>query len=1426
MALKIGELFATLNLATGDFNKGLKGAQALFKKAGLAIADMGLGAAESMVNIGKSFESAMSDVQAISGATGDELKKLRDTAKEYGSSTAFTATESAEALKYMALAGWDANQSVEALPGVLDMAAASGMDLAAASDAVTDYISAFGLEAKDATYMADAMAKAQATANTSAQQLAEAWGNSASAMHSAGQDMETTTAALMVFADQGLKGSEAGTALTAIMRDITQKMENGAIKIGQTAVKVQDAQGNFRDLNDIMADVTAATEGMGNAQAQAALQSTFTARSIQGVNKLMTAGIGQFNEYEEAVRGSAGTASDQAKTMLDNLSGDIKLFESALEGVQLDMYESADGILREAVQGATDVVTAFQAVVNSGFATDALEEMLLTSFDLIENIGSKVVDGFDKGLQAFTRILPTISKSLTSGLQRLIAGAGKRMPKLIKGLLKPIPGMLKDFFTDVLPELTSAAFDLASELVENVVRMLPDLIPVLVKGIAGLVPKLLGGVGKVVQGLGKGIANAFGVGFDAEDMLDAFLENVDQDYMADIKAQIDGEFDYEPVLSAAEEAIEAVRTALSGLGLDEATATAIEEAVRTGSGIELFETTLTNLDVDPEAAGKVAGDIEAAMGKINGALTGLGLSEEAQNKISDLIAEGATKDQIQQALESFGVDTTKAGQIAADIDSAQQQINGALVKLGIDENTAKTLSRGIGSNGKLINMCLTALKVPQDVIDTVMSSYDTVANDITGKITGVFQDIYDTLTDGKTDTDEIMGQLESEVRGVYSQAVEQITKWRDEELAKLDSSSTTYETDSQAIIDKANEMTTQLGTQEQAALAFLTSMANKSTEIVNQNKGQLDQILADTQAIVDQINQMAQSTSVEAMAFDAVTSGAASNARTVGQALDFAYATMLQAQNKAAEKYSTAIDKANAEQKDILAKEWNQTNAEIAKAYESDLAKLFQGIANATVDPSALSNIQQNVQKLDVFGSIADWIKDGAASSNAPAELESVFREWASSQDWGDAFTDQIWESIRQEGLSGGLGSNADAFGAFILDSLQSAIDESKGIFDNESLDFTALASAIQAAIDQGLFEGTAFENLDASNIQEFFSVMFGVDADYEFDTSALESSAAEAAAEAEEAAVTAVEDAAATATPSGAASITTAVDSTVEVNEVEVTTGEGSGIQEAAEAYLQEQNLQIPIDAQVSLNVSVADSNAATVGTTAGEELGNAIAGGIRNTTAATSAAAGSLASAAWSAISGKTGIARSSGMYFAMGFAQGIRSGTSSVASAARSMAQAAVNALQAGIKQGSPSKITMESGAFFGEGFGIGIMKELRFVRDAAESIAGTAINSLGLLRAPQPAFAAELSMAGESIGQRAGGASGGLLGALGAIAKQAKPEPIDYDRLADAMNQRKMALYQDGRLVADVSARDNARAQNNLKRRTNLSVGKRG
>lgn len=312
--------------------------------------------ASEVVEVGSSFEKSMSNVQALSGASAEELQLLSDTAKEFGANTQFSATEAADALSYMALAGWDAKTSTEALGGVLDLAASSGMDLASASDMVTDYLSAFGMQASESTYFADLLSYAQANANTTAEGLGEAFKNCAANLNSAGQDIETTTALLSSMANQGLKGSEAGTALTAVMRDITKKMEDGKIAIGETTIEVQDASGNFRDLTDIIRDVSDATDGLGTAEKSAALLTTFTKDSVKGLNLILNAGIDEAASFEEELRNCGGTAAETAKIMNDNLSGDLTALNSKIEGVKITIYESFAPAMREAVSEISDVI--------------------------------------------------------------------------------------------------------------------------------------------------------------------------------------------------------------------------------------------------------------------------------------------------------------------------------------------------------------------------------------------------------------------------------------------------------------------------------------------------------------------------------------------------------------------------------------------------------------------------------------------------------------------------------------------------------------------------------------------------------------------------------------------------------------------------------------------------------------------------------------------------------------------------------------------------------------------------------------------------------------------------------------------------------------------------------------------------------------
>ena len=428
MSVNLGTAYAEMVLDTKKFQQGLKNAKedlngfnkdmdsvaSTMKSAGKSIEGAGkkltktvtlpiLGIGVAAVKTTSDFDASMSRVQALSGATAEEFDRLRNKAIEMGGKTAFSATESADALSYMALAGWDANKSIDALPGVLDLAASSQMDLAQASDLVTDFLTAFGLEAKDATNMANQLAYAQSHSNTTTQQLGDAFGNCAAQMHTAGQTMETTTAFLEAMANQGLKGSEAGTALSAVVRDITQKMENGAIAIGDTSVAVMDANGNFRSLIDIMADVEKATEGMGSAEKSAALMQTFTARSIKAVSMSLTEGSDAIAGYEQALHNVDGAAGDMSQTMLNNLNGQLTILKSTVETLLIQLGDIMMPMITKFVGKLQNIVQWLTTL------DDHQKEQIMRWMSLVAAIGPALLI-FGKVTKSIGGIISTVSK--------------------------------------------------------------------------------------------------------------------------------------------------------------------------------------------------------------------------------------------------------------------------------------------------------------------------------------------------------------------------------------------------------------------------------------------------------------------------------------------------------------------------------------------------------------------------------------------------------------------------------------------------------------------------------------------------------------------------------------------------------------------------------------------------------------------------------------------------------------------------------------------------------------------------------------------------------------------------------------------------------------------------------------------------------
>ena len=513
MASESGSVIIKIEGDDTDFKSKVNGlgktAESGVSKLGNVVKTAAVGIGGAMVaiggyaiKVGSDFESAMSNVAAISGATGDDLQMLKDTAQEMGATTQFSATEAANALSYMALAGWDANQSASALPGVLNLAAASGMELASASDMVTDYMSAFGMSCEQSGYFADMLAYAQSNANTTAELLGESYKNCAANMAAAGQDVETTTSLLAMMANQGLKGSEAGTALAAVMRDLTAKMSDGAIKIGDTSVAVQDANGNYRDLTDILQDVESATNGMGDAEKAAALSSTFTADSIKGLNLILNAGVSNAADFENQLRNSGGTAENMANVMNDNLAGAMKSLQSRAETFGNAIYESFSVQLKDAVNAAADALGSLTDAFETGGIEGAFNQLGILA---------------QQGIQTIIAQAPAMTQAAAQMINNFASGLAEGVPNVLAQVL---PLILQ--FTESLREnagtLIDAGLNLILQLAQGIANSLPlliEYIPQIVTNVAGIIndnaPKILATGVQILATLALGIIQALPV---------------------------------------------------------------------------------------------------------------------------------------------------------------------------------------------------------------------------------------------------------------------------------------------------------------------------------------------------------------------------------------------------------------------------------------------------------------------------------------------------------------------------------------------------------------------------------------------------------------------------------------------------------------------------------------------------------------------------------------------------------------------------------------------------------------------------------------------------------------------------------------------------------------------------------------------------
>ena len=379
-----------------------------FEKAGDSITNAGkqisvasaavTGLGVAAVKTAADFDSAMANVAAISGATGDDLQALRDKAREMGEKTKFSASEAADAMSYMAMAGWKTGDMLSGIEGIMNLAAASGEDLATTSDIVTDALTAFGLTAEDSAHFADILAAASSNANTNVSMMGETFKYCAPVAGALGYSAEDVAEAIGLMGNAGIKSTQAGTALRTMMTKLQGELKLSGEALGEVTIQTANADGSMRELSDILADCRTAFSKMSESEAAAAAETLVGKNAMSGFLALMNSAPGDIDKLRNAIENCDGSAEDMAAIMQDNLNGQLTILKSQLEELAISFGEMLMPVIRKvvtAVQGFVDKLNNMdeaqrKTIITIGLVIAALGPFLVILGTVISTVGKSM----------------------------------------------------------------------------------------------------------------------------------------------------------------------------------------------------------------------------------------------------------------------------------------------------------------------------------------------------------------------------------------------------------------------------------------------------------------------------------------------------------------------------------------------------------------------------------------------------------------------------------------------------------------------------------------------------------------------------------------------------------------------------------------------------------------------------------------------------------------------------------------------------------------------------------------------------------------------------------------------------------------------------------------------------------------------------
>lgn len=501
--------------AMKEMSVNAKAAGRSIKKAGETIANAGstmtksvtapiAGVGIAAVKTAADYESAMSNVQAITGATGDDFKKLTQLGKDLGASTAWSAQECAEAMQYTGMAGWTAKENIDGLKGILDLASASGTDLARTSDIMTDAISAFGYKASDSAKFADVMTKACTSANVSVDTLGESYKYCGAICGTMGYSIDEVTTSLAVMGNMGIKGSQAGTALKNAISNMAAPTKNMKAAMDDLGISIVNQDGSMKTWGDVIKNLQGSFKGLTQDQQAAYAKQLFGKESMAGMLAIINTSTSDYNALADSIKNSGGAANDAAQTQLNNLNGQLTLLKSALEGAAITIGDKLLPYIKNAVGWVQKATDWFNGLSDAQVNTIMKFAGIAAAIGPVLLMFGKTVVGVSNVCKAFGDINASIVKAkgvlgiITSPAAIVIAvlaGVAAAAFLIIKNWdkIKPVVMKVKDTFSSVMPQIKgviSNALNTLSPVIKTVAGTITTIVPIISRTFATVAQNL------------------------------------------------------------------------------------------------------------------------------------------------------------------------------------------------------------------------------------------------------------------------------------------------------------------------------------------------------------------------------------------------------------------------------------------------------------------------------------------------------------------------------------------------------------------------------------------------------------------------------------------------------------------------------------------------------------------------------------------------------------------------------------------------------------------------------------------------------------------------------------------------------------------------------------------------------------------------